>query len=307
MTLNNTTDIISTYWDYFTNFITELDLYLKFILTIATLLGGFAAIHYFILYLRHRNKIDPKLVDYLDTKFDSIKQPELTPLPVMDFVDGLPQLDDAKKRDAFENGMKLRDEHKPLEAIDRFRFLLSINPPDEQKAALLTLIGNSFLLTGNQDEALGHYKEALKAAENADSPGAKSVALGNIGLIYSDKGEADEALKYHQQALEIHREIGFKQGEASALGNIGLIYRAKGEADEALKYHQQALEIHREIGYRQGEASQLGNIGLIYRAKGEADEALKYLQQALEIFESIGAEHLVNQTTNIIKKIINSD
>ena len=184
----------------------------------------------------------------------------------MDFVDGLQQLDDAKKRDAFENGMKLRDENKPLEAIGRFRFLLSIIPPDEQKAALLILIGNSFLLTGNQDEALGHYREALKAVENAKSPVAKGVALGNIGLIYSTKGEADEALKYHQQALEINREIGYKQGEASALGNIGLIYSAKGEADEALKY----------------------------------------LQQALEIFKSIGAEHLVNQTLNLINKIINS-
>lgn len=178
MTFNSTSDIISTYWDYFTNFITELDLYLQVILTIATLLGGFAAIHYFILYLQQRNKIDPKLKEYLDTKFNSIKQPELTPLPVMDFVDGLPQLDDAKKRDAFKNGMKLRDENKPLEAIDRFRFLLSINPLDEQKAALLILIGNSFLITGNQDEALGHYKEALKAAKNADSPDAKGVALG---------------------------------------------------------------------------------------------------------------------------------
>ena len=89
---NYTTDIISTYWDYFTNSITELDLHLKVILTIASLLGGFAAIHHFILYLRQRNKIDPTLKKYLDTKFNSIKQPELAPLPVMDFVDGLPQL-----------------------------------------------------------------------------------------------------------------------------------------------------------------------------------------------------------------------
>ena len=110
-----------------------------------------------------------------------------------------------------------------------------------------------------------------------------------------------------QQALESFREIGYKQGEASDLVNIGSIYIAKGEVDKALKYMQQALEIFREIGYKQGEANTLGNIGLICIAKGEVDEALKYLQQALEIFKSIGAEHLVNQTSNIINKIINSD
>ena len=239
--------------------INTLKKYFTVLIAIATLFGGFAALHYFMNLPQEKEK-DLKL-DYI------IKQLDTAPLPVMDFVGGLPQLNDSQKRDIFETGMKLRDENKPFEAIKRFRLLLSMNISDEEHAALLILIGNSFLLTGNQDEALGHYKEALKAAENADSPSAKGVALGNIGLIYS----------------------------------------AKGDADEALKYHQQALEIFREIRYRQGEANQLGNIGNIYSGKGDADEALKYLQQALEIFESIGAEHSVNQTTNIIKEIINSD
>ena len=236
----------------FNAYINILKKYGPVLMVIATLLGGFAALHYFMILPQEKEK---------DLKIDYImKQLDTAPLPVMDFVGGLPQLNDSQKRDIFETGMKLRDENKPFEAIKRFRLLLSMNIYDEDRAALLILIGNSFLLTGNQDEALGHYKEALKAAENADSPGAKGVALGNIGIIYSDKGEADEALKYYQQALEIDREIEYKQGEASDLSNIGNIYSDKGETDEALKYYQQALEIDREIGYKQGEANQLGNI-----------------------------------------------
>jgi hypothetical protein len=119
------------------NIIKELDPILKVVITVvlafATILGGFAAVHYFK-NLSKQNKRQEEISSKID---HIIKQVETAPLPVMDFVDGLPQLDDAKKRDAFENGMKLRDEHKPLEAIDRFRFLLSINPSNEEKAALL--------------------------------------------------------------------------------------------------------------------------------------------------------------------------
>jgi len=187
-----------------------------------------------------------------------------------------------------------------LKEIDIFKTLIDIS----ENCDVVNSIGEQCFKWGEIRQSFLAWSHILdKSNENK----WKSIALGNMGLIYRAKGEADEALKYLKQALEIHCEIGFRQGEANALGNIGLIYSAKGEADEALKYHKQALEIDREIGFRQGEASDLGNIGLIYSAKGEADEALKYLKQALEIFESIGAEHLVNQTKNIIKKIINSD
>ena len=252
-----------------------------------------------------------KKVDEIDNKLEKLQQSiqpvPNSPVPLNDFLDGLPQLTDSHKKQIFETGMKLRDDHQFKKAINKFRLLLGMNPSDDQRAALLTLIGNSFFLTGNQDEALGSYKEALKAAEQAGNQGAKGNALGNIGLIYRNKGEPDEALKYHNQALEIAREIGYKLGEADNLGNIGVIYQNRGEPDEALKYHNQALEIDREIGYKLGEASDLGNIGVIYQMNGEPDEALKYYNQALEIFELIGAQHLVNKTNeniNIIKSLI---
>jgi tetratricopeptide (TPR) repeat protein len=166
--------------------------------------------------------------------------------------------------------------------------ILDKSDDNKWKSIAIGNIGLIYSDKGEADEALKYLQQALEIDREIGFRQGEASALGNIGLIYSAKGEADEALKYQQQALEIDREIGFRQGEASALGNIGLIYRAKGEADEALKYHKQALEIHREIGFRQGEASDLGNIGLIYRAKGEADEALKYHKQALEIHREIG-------------------
>jgi tetratricopeptide (TPR) repeat protein len=126
----------------------------------------------------------------------------------MDFVDGLPMINDEMKRQTFEKAMTLRDENNHDAAIKKFRYLLSQNPESSQETALHILIGNTFLLKNDYDEALGHYKQALKIAEKAGNVSAKGVVLGNIGLIYSAKGDADKALEYLEKALEIFQSIG---------------------------------------------------------------------------------------------------
>jgi len=225
---------------------------------LAYFIGGIAAVGYFIekwKQWKQRNK--PNIISKMVSDLDELKKsqqaleksikPMNSPsaIPVTDFLDGLPQLNDIRKKEIFETGMKLRDENKPMEAIKRFRFLLSSNPLDEQRSALLILIGNSFILTGNQDEALGHYKEALKVADKANNSGAKGVALNNIGLIYGAKGEPDEARKCFQQAWEIFREMGYKQGEANQLGNIRQTYSAKGLLFEEERFRREMRELER--------------------------------------------------------------
>ena len=183
----------------FNAYINTLGKCFKVLLVVFAILGGLAAACYFV-YLPQEKEQDARI----DRLLNQLDPP---PLPPMEYVDGLPQLNDSQKRDIFETGMKLRDEHENIEAIEQFRLLLSMNMSDEERASLLILIGNCFLLTGNQDEALENYKKALKAAENIYNPSAKGVALVNIGHIYRDKDEADEALKYNQQVLEIFESI----------------------------------------------------------------------------------------------------
>ena len=158
----------------------------------------------------------------------------------------------------------------------------------ETKSSALGNIGLIYSDKGELDQALRYHKEAIKIDKEISYRQGQAVDLGNIGLIYYDKGELDQALRYHREAIKIYKEIGYKQGQASALGNMGLIYSAKGELDQALKYHREAIKIDKEIGYKLGQASDLGNIGPIYRAKGELDQALRYYREAQKIHKEIG-------------------
>ena len=206
------------------------------------------------------------------------------------WLDGIPQSDDDELKERTLKALLLIKSNKFRDAINEFEnILMTCTLSPTKRMSVLINTGNAYYSISKIDEALKNYKAILnittKVSEREALEG-ESIALGNIGLIYSDKGELDAALKYLQDALEIHKEIGYKQGEANQLGNIGLIYSDKGELDAALKYHKDALKIDQEIGYKQGEASDLGNIGLIYSDKGELDAALKYLQDALEVLNN---------------------
>jgi len=183
---------------------------------------------------------------------------------IAEYLDGLPDLKDKRRRELFEKGREHQKRHEHQEAIKAYEALLGLEPALSERAALHILIGNCFYAQSQLDAALGHYKEAEAAAREGQDKWGLASALGNSGIIYQQRGEPDKALGYHEQALAIHREIGDREGEANALGNMGIIYADKAEADKALEYYQQALPIYREIGNREGEGSVLGNIGSIY-------------------------------------------
>jgi len=212
------------------------------------------------------------------------------------FVDGVPYSDDITVVECLKAVFTFIDEGRNLYAAKEIERCRNLVMAPKERMIFLNVAGNCHYILGNLRKAEDYYKDVLKISGRSDLQeiykdvviSAKASALGNIGLIYSDKGDLDKALKYLQEALVIDKEIGYKQGEASDLGNIGLIYSAKGDLDKALKYHNEAQAIHKEIGYKQGEASDLGNIGLIYSNKGDLDKALKYHNEAQVIHKEIG-------------------
>ena len=236
--------------------------------------------------------------------FYIIQQQPISPTGAQYWLDGIPKSDDKELKELNLKALLYMWNEEYPAAIKEFDNILRVCvlSPTEMMSVLLNL-GNAYYSLSKNDDALENYSailELIKKVSEKDALEGEAAALGNIGLIYSDKGELDNALKYHQDALKIHREIGYKQGEANQLGNIGLIYSNKGELDNALKYLMDALKIHREIGYKQGEANLLGNIGLIYSNKGELDNALKYLKDALKIHREIGYKQgEANQLSNI--------
>jgi tetratricopeptide (TPR) repeat protein len=136
-------------------------------------------------------------------------------------------------------------------------------------------LGLTLANRGHLDEAIEHYREALRFRPNY------MEAHTNLATALSERGRKDEALVHFQKALEI------KPGSAVAHNNLGAALAAQGQFDEAVRHYQQALEI--EPDYVQAHT----NLASALNTLGRYDEAMAHFQKVLEI-EPSNAEVYIN-------------
>lgn len=164
-------------------------------------------------------------------------------------------------------------------------------------------IGISYYLKGDYNQALRHYFDALKIAENIKYKKGIGRLHNNIASIYSNQGKYPEALENHLKALKIREEIGDKQGIAASLNNIASVYSNQGKYPEALEIHWKSLKQKEEIGDKQGIAYSLNNIASIYSNQLKNEEALETHFKALKIREEIGDKQGIAWSLNSVAGI----
>jgi tetratricopeptide (TPR) repeat protein len=159
-------------------------------------------------------------------------------------------------------------------------------------------LGSVYSMTDRQDEALPHFKNALRGTPNP------VPALLNIGNIYWSRGDHDQALSFYNQALE------HESSDLSVMVRVGTILESRGRVDEAVRYFDRALsldstyapaihtkaslllrlarydEVHQLLarGLRANgdEPLLLADMGLYYLRSDAPDSSAKYLEAALE-------------------------
>jgi len=156
------------------------------------------------------------------------------------------------------------------------------------KAGWLEELGSQLAFSGDWEQALAKFQEALNLYEALGDKRSRAVTLSDIARIRANRGEVDTALLLHQEALAIFAALGDDRSRSATLDEIALIKRLKGEVDAALLLHQQAVAIYEALGDKRSRAASLGEIARIRADKGEVDAALLLHQQAIAIYEALG-------------------
>lgn len=206
------------------------------------------------------------------------------------YLDGLPEAA-PRVRNPFEEGRRLQEEGKHLDAIREFEKAFATAEDDRQRAALHIIIGVSISLSDRSKlgEAEGHLRQALAIAEELGGKEAQASSLCTLGVVYILRGDLDRAEEYHQRALAIHEEIDDRRGQARQLGNLGIVYRQRGDLPRAEEHYLKALTIQQEIGDNLGQAIKFGDLGFLAEQRGDIPKARELLTQAQELFREIGA------------------
>ncbi len=181
-----------------------------------------------------------------------------------------------------------------VESVAERRQLLG--PDHPEVAASLLDLGR---LRGEQDrldEALDHYREALRIYE-LSSPEAPDIAelYSRIGGIHLDAGRYVEAETSLLQALTGFDELESDVGRARALRTLGVLYNRQGQLDRAKEALEQALDLGRRAygALNPYPISVVHSLANVAASRGDYDESLGLARQVTSSWtELYGPEHV---------------
>lgn len=181
-------------------------------------------------------------------------------------------------------------------AVDYYRRLLPLLPPEEQAPVLLKL-GKVWELTGQWDVAEETYQRAFRLAEEAGDAVTQAQCYNELGRLRTLQGHYDQALADLQQAHDRFERASDRLGICKTLINMGNVHLYQGDFPPAQDYLERALPVANEIEDRSLAGLILGNLGLAYGLQGDADKGLSYLEQQVQIKRAIGDERGVGVAT----------
>ena len=167
-------------------------------------------------------------------------------------------------------GLVLAGRGQADEAIGHYRKALKIEP-DRLEAH--NTLGNALAARGQADEAIAQYRQALEIKPN------DVVAHNNLGYALAGRGQLDEAIGHYRKALEI------KPDDVVAHNNLGLALARRGRVDEAIFQYREALEIKPDY------VKAYSNLGNALFRGGHVDEAIAQYRRALEIKPDYAEAH----------------
>lgn len=185
-------------------------------------------------------------------------------------------------------------------------------------------LGDQALATGQYQQAVEQYLEAIAQQEAQDSSSAIMECYYSIGYAYLQMGRMHEFVQYEakiepyldllddytadvmvalgsshrnldhlQQAISYYQQAIDRCPEddpdyyptlSAAYNNSGIVYRHLGDTERSRLHYQQALHFYQTAPLNY--ARTLANIGQLYRSEGKLLEAQSSYQQALDTLEA---------------------
>jgi tetratricopeptide (TPR) repeat protein len=144
-------------------------------------------------------------------------------------------------------------------------------------------MGMVFSALGEYEEALAHYKSALKLDQALGDRSNLAQKLGNIGQCYSDLGDVDRAESYLGKALKLAEQTGDLAAAAEAAVSLGQAILQRGDGRGSLALFERGLALATENRDRYQEVRALQYIALAHLTVGNpAEAALEIARTATE-------------------------
>jgi protein O-mannosyl-transferase len=163
---------------------------------------------------------------------------------------------------------------------DLFTHVVSVT---EQNATAHNVLGLDLYDKGRTEDAIDHYREAIRIAPGFD------LAYANLGAALSRIGKNEEAIAAYREAIRLR--LAFPELRTSVAG----LLLKEGKTDEAV------AELTRAMGDTPGDVSLRKALGSLLAREGRSEDAMAEFRSVLKELPD-DAEALTNLGTLLMKQ-----
>lgn len=168
---------------------------------------------------------------------------------------------------------------------------------------VLACMADNMRQTGNIDETVRIYNEALKPAMEEEDINTAGNIYSSLGSISYARGNFHEAINHYEQSRKMRIRQGNMLRAAQTENNIANAYYNVARYDMAIEYYQKALPVFEKFKYSAGIASIYNGMAVIYFDQKLYDKSLENHLKKLEISRSTGNIREVGNTLNNIGNV----
>ena len=197
------------------------------------------------------------------------------------------------------------DNHETEDAIVHYKDALKfLDGTNEiyERSRAHNNLGDTYLLQGDWNKALEQFEKCRKIGEEGGVINIVAWADFNASEALINLGELDQAKEDLDKSMEIMLNIGDKVGLGAIHQNYGRLFHAKKNWVNMEEHYKKAIEIFMEINTPLTLASSYTEFGIALKEKGENDRAKIELRRAANLYLHLNLE---KQVKKVLKEIEN--
>jgi LuxR family maltose regulon positive regulatory protein len=176
---------------------------------------------------------------------------------------------------------------KPVESLETASMALRFTQPGDfyiRGIAYLGL-GGAYRLTGDYDQLVGAYQQAIQNSRAAGNSLAEMLAANGLGLMAIQHGQLHFAYQVETEAIDRFEQPGARPPPiaGSVFGVLGLVEYEWNRLENARKYITQALQLIILGGHNAGVVFARIIMARVLQAEGDLPGAARLTQEAVDL------------------------
>lgn len=157
--------------------------------------------------------------------------------------------------------------------------------PTNQRVKIQIQNAYAHELLGDPAEAYKEL-ENIRATLTAEQSDLRAAVLHSLGNIYFQTGDHDEAVTYYYQALDIREKLGDLRAASYTVNNIANVLLKSGHYQESIHYYEHVAELGLRLHDLQLQGDGAQGVALVELAQHHWALAKENFEKALAYFSS---------------------